>query len=200
MKTELSAEEKILQAAESIFVRDGFDGARMQDIADEAGINKAMLHYYFRSKQKLFEEVFQSKIRDFLPKVGAKFFSDAPIIEKLEFFIDSYLEMLSKNPSIPVFVICTLNKKPELVKAFPYQIFQGILEYFQSEMDKGTIRSVDPRQFFLSLLGMCVFPYFGKPVASHLLQMNGQEYQALLQERRDELVRYVRAILLEDDR
>jgi TetR/AcrR family transcriptional regulator len=196
---ELNTEEKILQAAEGVFVRDGFDGARMQDIADEAGINKAMLHYYFRSKQKLFEEVFRSKILDFLPQVGAKFFSDAPVMEKIEFFIDSYLELLSRNPSIPVFVLCTLNKKPGLIQNFPYQVFQGILEYFQMEIEKGTIRKVDPRQFFLTLLGMCVFPYLSKPVASHMMQLNDEEYFALLQDRREELIRYVRAILLEDN-
>jgi TetR/AcrR family transcriptional regulator len=196
---ELNTEEKILQAAEGVFVRDGFDGARMQDIADEAGINKAMLHYYFRSKQKLFEEVFRSKILDFLPQVGAKFFSDAPVMEKIEFFIDSYLELLSRNPSIPVFVLCTLNKKPGLIQNFPYQVFQGILEYFQMEIEKGTIRKVDPRQFFLTLLGMCVFPYLSKPVASHMMQLSDEEYFALLQGRREELIRYVRAILLEDN-
>lgn len=189
-------EEKILKAAEEVFVRDGYDGARMQDIADRAEINKAMLHYYFRSKQKLFEKVFQSKINDFLPRIGAKFFSDAPILEKLEFFVESYLDLLSQNPHLPMFVLHSLSKNPEMVQAFPAQVFRGILEYFQQEIDRGNIRAVDPRHFFLSLLGMCVFPYLGRPVAQHMLQMEDQAYAAFLEGRREELLQYVRAILV----
>src|SRR6185437_7301913 len=85
-KKEKTAEEKILDAAKKVFVTKGMAGARMQDIADEAGINKALLHYYFRSKEKLFEMIFAEAAEKLFPKINAIFESDVPLFEKIERF------------------------------------------------------------------------------------------------------------------
>ena len=82
-------------------MRDGYDGSRMQDIADVAGINKALLHYYFRSKDKLFEKVFDAKIQGFFPQVGEVFNQDIPFIDKIYFFIglnfNGFFVIISNN-------------------------------------------------------------------------------------------------------
>ena len=83
-KKDISAEEKILAAAKKVFTRNGMDGARMQDIADEAGINKALLHYYFRSKDKLFQVIFVQEAKKFFPKIKMIFESDLPLFEKTQ--------------------------------------------------------------------------------------------------------------------
>ncbi len=189
-------ETKILIAAEKEFIQKGYDGARMQKIADEAGINKAMLHYYFRSKEKLFTQVLLVKITEFLPKVGAAFHSENTLVKKIEIFVDSYLGLLADNPRLPMFVLSSIQKNPDFLRHIPNHFIQGIIEYFQLEIDNGNVNPVDPRHFILSIIGMCIFPYIGRPMAQHLLSMTDSEYQVFLESRKPELLKYIHAVLL----
>src|SRR6187402_2554521 len=95
------AQEKILAAARKVFTTKGMAGARMQDIADEAGINKALLHYYFRDKDKLFETIFMEEAQRFFPKINAIFQSDDPLFEKIEKFVNEYIDEMQENPYLP---------------------------------------------------------------------------------------------------
>ena len=94
-------EEKILSAARKIFTTKGMAGARMQDIANEAGINKALLHYYYRDKEKLFETIFLEEAQKFFPKINAIFQSDDPLFLKIEKFVDEYIDEMLENPYLP---------------------------------------------------------------------------------------------------
>ena len=109
---ETGTEEKILAAAKKVFVRKGMDGARMQDIADEAGINKALLHYYFRNKELLFEKIFADSAGRFIPKVKSILLSDADFYQKIEQFCAEYITMVMANPYMPVFVMSEMQKQP----------------------------------------------------------------------------------------
>ena len=151
MTEELSTEEKILKAAEEVFMRDGYDGSRMQDIADVAGINKALLHYYFRSKDKLFEKVFDAKIQGFFPKVDVVFNQDILFIDKIYFFIEGYMELLRKNPYLPLFVLNTVNSKDksEFIKKLPIELSRKVAESYQIDLRKGTVRALNPAQFIM---------------------------------------------------
>src|SRR5215203_3039208 len=100
-----TTEQKIITAAKKVFLAKGLAGARMQDIADEAGINKAMLHYYFRSKDKLFEQIFTEVAGAFLPKVIDIIESDKPIFKKIETFCDGYITHVMKTPYMPIFIL-----------------------------------------------------------------------------------------------
>src|SRR3954465_4747970 len=102
---EISTENRILDAARKVFLVKGMDGARMQDIANEAGINKAMLHYYFRSKEKLFEMIFQEEIGKLMLRITDIFASDEPLFIKIEMFCRQYIETVIENPYIPLFII-----------------------------------------------------------------------------------------------
>src|SRR4029078_3015094 len=113
-RKEQNTEEKILSAAKKVFLKEGMAGARMQDIADEAGINKAMLHYYFRSKEKLFETIFKELSIEFLPRVNAIFESDLSLFEKIEVFCSEYISRMMENPFIPLFIVNEINKQPEI--------------------------------------------------------------------------------------
>lgn len=106
-------ETRILEAAKKVFIRKGLDGSRMQEIANEAGINKALLHYYFRSKQKLFEAVFSYAFIKFLPKVTEVLNADMPFLKKIEIFIDNYIDLLIENPFLPIFILNELYRQPE---------------------------------------------------------------------------------------
>src|SRR3982751_3647938 len=101
MRKDLSTEEKILSAAKKAFLTKGMDGARMQDIADKAGINKALLHYYFRSKDRLFEMIFLEEARKFMPRIATIMLSELTLFEKIEKFVDQYIDTLSQNPLLP---------------------------------------------------------------------------------------------------
>src|SRR5436309_11093265 len=102
IKKDQSAEEKIIAAARKVFLSKGMDGARMQDIADEAGINKALLHYYFRSKDKLFEHIFMEVVAAFLPRIFAILESEATLFEKIEQFCSEYIGQEIKTPYVPI--------------------------------------------------------------------------------------------------
>src|SRR4249920_2351657 len=101
---DVSTEEKILSAAKKVFISRGMAGARMQDIADEAGINKAMLHYYFKNKEKLFEVIFMEAAAQLFPRINEIFFSDYSLFEKIERFCEEYMAVVMENPYLPLFV------------------------------------------------------------------------------------------------
>ena len=107
-----NTETLILDTARQIFIEKGFDGARMQEIADKAGINKALLHYYYRSKQKLFEAIFDESFKKIIPRIF-EFMSSSKSLEfKIEQFVSSYIDILIENPHLPSFVLHELNRNP----------------------------------------------------------------------------------------
>ena len=192
-----STEEKILNAAEEVFLRDGYDGSRMQDIADVAGINKALLHYYFRSKDKLFEKVFDAKIQSFFPQVGEKFVQDIPFLEKIHFFIEGYMELLRKNPYLPLFVLNTVNNKEKsgFIKKLPIELSRHVALSYFTDFQKGHVREINPAQFIMSLMGMCIFPFLAKPILLDMFKADNEAFDKLMQERVRELKLYVTLIL-----
>src|SRR5208283_4719482 len=109
---EKSTEEVIFDAARTVFIEKGFEGARMQEIALVAGINKALLHYYYRTKEKLFNAIFERVFSQFIPKVIEFMESDTGVLDKLSFFIETYIDVLLHNPFIPQFVINEINRNP----------------------------------------------------------------------------------------
>ncbi len=184
-----TTEEKIYEAARRIFVLKGMDGARMQEIADEAGMNKALLHYYFRSKDNLFKSVFKDIFSKFFSKVKDTLYSDAPSKEKLIVFVDNYIDLISANPYVPQFIINEINRDPKMLKSLMFESGiepQKILELFLIEVQLNNESKLDPRHIVVSLLGMLIFPFAGRP----LLQMvyfndDAEAYSLFLNERKE---------------
>lgn len=197
MQEESSTEQRILEAAESVFLEDGFAGARMQHIADRAGINKAMLHYYFRSKDKLFELVFRHKMKQFVPQITAALHDDSlSFLEKMDRFIMAYLSMLMRNQGLPVFVLSTLARNPQLLQFFQLEFGKEVVQIMQEEIKKGNIRAVDPHQFMLTLIGMCIFPFAGRTIFSKIFSLTDAAYQEILRERHVHVMQYIRDLLV----
>jgi TetR/AcrR family transcriptional regulator len=196
MQEEVSTEKRILEAAESVFLEEGYAGARMQHIADRAGINKAMLHYYYRSKDKLFELVFNYKLGQFLPQVTmAMQDPELNFIDKVDRFVMSYLGMLRKNPGLPLFIISTMNRNPEMMNSIKQKIGPIIIAAMQEEMNKGNIKRVDPHHFVLTLIGMCIFPFLARPIFRAAFDVSKEEYDQMIAERHLHVMQYARAIL-----
>ena len=117
-----STKMKILLAAHRVFIRKGMDGARMQEIADEAGINKALLHYYFHSKDQLFNEVFYGILSQMIPRLVVIFSGDEPFLEKVEAIVTEYDTYLSRNPILPQFIYREINRDPNQTDYFTASI------------------------------------------------------------------------------
>lgn len=184
-----STEEKIYDAARRIFLLKGMEGTRMQEIADESGMNKALLHYYFRSKENLFKAVFKDIFIKFFSRVKETLFSDKPAKEKMIYFIDNYIDMIEANPYMPQFIINEINRDPKMLKSLMFESGiepQVILEMFLHEAELNSLTHTDPRHIVVSLLGMLILPFAARP----LLQMvyfndDPAAYNQFLRERKD---------------
>ena len=192
MNTETeNTESQILNAAREIFIAKGLDGARMQEIADLAGINKALLHYYFRTKEKLFEAVFTEVAANLFPAIKQVLVAELAIKEKITFFVKVYLTGISENPFIPSFVINTLNSDPD--RFLKYLMKSGInFSPLQNQIDKeaalGLIRPVKAEHLVVNIVAMCIFPFVARPIVQTMFSMNNDEYQTYLESRQNEIV------------
>ena len=186
-------EEKIIDIAEDVFVKEGFNGARMQTIADKAGINKALLHYYYRSKQKLFYAVFARLTPKLFRPILGIIYEDIPFFEKIEKFVYRYIdEITSRNPYLPLFIISELERNTEevtkiMVKAIdsrgisPIEVFKRDVE---REIAQGNIIPIDHKQLFISILSMAIFPFIGRPLIVKLANFTDEEFSDFIQERK----------------
>lgn len=190
-----STEEKILEAAKNVFVTKGMEGARMQEIADEAGINKALLHYYFRSKERLFEAIFSEIIKFAFPKITRIVQSDEPIVTKIEQVIDAYIDLLIKHPFIPGFVMKELSRDPsgliKMVLKFGLNP-EVVFEQIQLAMDRGEIIKMPPKHLAANIVSMCIFPFAVRPILSLVLFKDDRKaLEAFYSERADVIKKFV---------
>ncbi len=181
-------EEKILTAAQTVFIRKGMDGSRMQEIADEAGINKALLHYYFRSKQKLFEAIFSKVFNQIFPNIRNLLFSEEPFEVKIAAFIERYIDLLLKHPFLPSFILKEINRDPEFLASIIKK--QGInpsdlVTLIEQEMEKGKLKKMDPRELMVNILSLSIFPFAARPLMQIVFFNNDQKaYKKFLIQRK----------------
>ena len=194
-----STKEKIIQAAQEVFIRKGMDGARMQEIADEAGINKALLHYYFHSKEQLFKEVFYGILSKLIPGLIAIFNKDTPFLDKIEAVVSEYDSFMQRNPFLPQFVIREINRDPDQLSRFMsdrglnFELVEGMIN---REVSNGNIRPITFPHLFANLIGMIVMPYIGRPLFQRKLFKNDPiEYDRFLLERRSVITQFVKQAL-----
>ena len=195
MKEEQSTEQKILEAAKQVFMEKGLDGARMQDIADRAGINKALLHYYFRSKDKLFDVIFMEEARKFLPRIADIMLSEIDLFEKIERFVNGYIDMLLQNPLLPIFIINEVNRNAgEMVKKMwgtQRPPVDKIDEHLAKLTKKGVIKPVKAEQLMLNMVSLCVFPFIARPMAQWVFKKNDKEYIQMMELRKKEVAKFI---------
>ncbi len=191
-KHSANTEEKILEAAKTVFIEEGKAGARMQMIADRAGINKSLLHYYYRSKDKLFASVFKFALNKMAIKIIKIFKTDDGIYVQLEQFIESYLKIIMSNPFIPMFILGELNKKHNNIAA-ELMMKSGIdISLFEEtvtkEIKKGTIKNINPKNLLINVISLCVFPIIAKPMIVPLVfEKNMSEFELYLKNRKKEV-------------
>jgi TetR/AcrR family transcriptional regulator len=194
--SEPNAESKILEAARQVFMQKGYAAARMQEIADAAGMNKGLLHYYFRNKDKLFTAVFDEAFERFALQINAVFAADLPLFDKVEAFVDAYMDIMLDNPALPGFVINELNQKGEqFVKQLMSRQHRPnplpFIGQIQLEIEAGRIRPVNPLHLLLNMLSMCAFPFIARPMFQGIVQVDDASYLKLMESRKREVVDFI---------
>lgn len=191
MNENVSTEEHILEVAREVFTQNGYDGTSMQMIADAAGINKSLLHYYYRSKEKLFKNIFEKVFSQFIPNLGVIFMSDMTLEEKIQAFANRYIDVFLEHPLVPIFVMQELSKNPDhltdLVKGAGLNP-EILLNNISQSLQKENIQISDPRHFFVNLIGLCIFPFAARPLIQRMLFQNDEKaYTEFLEERKKEV-------------
>jgi AcrR family transcriptional regulator len=191
----MTTEEQILVAARKVFVRKGMEGSRMQEIADEAGINKALLHYYFRSKEKLFEQIFTEGLRQLLPKVQVSIEESDGICEFVESFIGHYLDAIKELPYLPQFILHEINRDPSIIvsvikgQGLPFLKVQALID---KDVAAGKIKPIQLEHLMVNMVSMVLFPIIGRPIIQAILFNNDSEkYANFLDERKSVVTSFV---------
>ena len=197
-ENEKKTEDVIFDAAQEVFVEKGFDGARMQEIAEKAGINKALLHYYYRTKEKLFKAIFERVFNHFVPKIMGFMDSDIPLFEKIELFVHSYIDFILKNPYVPNFIINEINRNPDniaemlggvIIKVDAFGKFSALLK---QEVSKGSIRPIEPEQLLVNMIGLCIFPIIARPIIQGIVFRGDKaRYKIFLESRKKEVTAFI---------
>lgn len=172
MVLQTETEQKIIASAEKLFYQKGKAGTSMQDIADDAGINRTLLNYYFRTKDKLFEAVFRKAMGRFVPNLVAMLHSGISFEEYIPALVETVIDAMIENPQIPIFVLQELSSNRERMPQIMKEMGIDPAIALKKMEEEGVIKvtgGMDPRQVILNLLSLCIFPFAAKPVALNIL-------------------------------
>jgi len=188
-------EKRIIAAATRLFQQKGKAGTSMQEIADEAGINRTLLNYYFRTKDKLFEAVFRDAMSIFVPGLVRMLNSDLSFSKYVGEMVSTLIDTLLRNPQIPIFVLQELSTNPMRMAGIISEL--GIdpdkgIEKFNLEFAGLIPEGADPRQLILNLLSLCIFPFAARPIVTAILYNgNPQEFESAMLDRKVFLPAYI---------
>jgi TetR/AcrR family transcriptional regulator len=183
-------EEKIFESATEVFIEKGMDGARMQDIANHAGINKSLLHYYYRTKDHLFNAVFEMIAGQMFKKFTPLFDEKLSLEEKLRFFYKEHISFMQKNPRLASFVLNEFHRNPEKIRKLVDNIninklWTTLEAQHKEEFARfGITKEIIP-QLMTSIAAMSVFPFVAKPVISSIMEKMGYNFEEYIEERKE---------------
>lgn len=179
----------ILSGAKDIFLEKGYKGATMREIAEQANINKGLLHYYFRSKKILFVEAFKFIAVEIFPKLEKIIKSNISFYKKVELIVDTYIELLCKNPKLPPFIINEINFNRDIfldcmVSAGLVPNTPLIKSFISEGIKENKLKKIDPLQFVFNGLSMIIFPFLLRPVMTHIENISDNEYLEMMKTRK----------------
>ncbi len=194
----IETEQLILEAAKKVFIEKGYAGARMQAIADEAQINKAMLHYYYRSKEALFSKILDSTVaimaKQILPVLSGK----GTVMEKVELLVGNYIDTITENPHIPMFVLNELaqdqvNFQEKMVAQMQNDdVFSKFMMQIMAEQKQGLLLPVAPHHFMLTVMSLIIFPFIAKPIFTGVMNIPEFMYMQMMQERKQIVIEIIK--------
>jgi AcrR family transcriptional regulator len=188
-------EALILDAARKVFLEKGFDGSTMQQIANVSGINKALLHYYFRSKDRLFEAVFMEAFSKMVPNLFKIFTADIPFIEKIRALVNAYIIALQAYPQIPQFILHELHRNPGRIIDLMHSTGlepEMVMNIIRMELKRGNLVEIEPQQFMVNLLALCIFPFAARPmIQGFIFKNDAKAYKDFLEKRKTEVADFI---------
>ncbi|MBS1776165.1 MAG: TetR/AcrR family transcriptional regulator [Bacteroidetes bacterium] len=195
-----TTEEKIKEAARVVFLKKGYAATRTRDIAEEAGINLALLNYYFRSKEKLFNIIMLETVNGFIQTMTTILNDEKSTLEKkVELIASNYIDFVLREPNIPIFMLSEMrNNADGLLERMP--VIQPILKstFFIQHQDyvaKGKITEPNPFQFFLNLLALTIFPFISSPLVKLIGGVNDTQFTKMMQERKKLIPVWIKAMM-----
>ncbi|CAA9494571.1 MAG: Transcriptional regulator, AcrR family [uncultured Segetibacter sp.] len=199
-KTDTSTEEKIKNAARIVFHNKGFAATRTREIAEEAGINLALLNYYFRSKEKLFDIIMLESMKNFFKSISEVFNNEQTTLgNKIEQLAIRYIDLLVANPNIPLFLMSELKTQPdELVARMGMKeiiMKSSFLKQFEQGVKDGKIVPIHPLHFMMNLISMTVFPFVASPMIKGLGDLSQNQFNELMEQRKLLIPKWVKATL-----
>jgi len=203
MKPDKETQERILDAAQESFLLHGTSGARMQEIADQAEVNKALVHYYFRNKDQLAEAVFRRAFGRLLPTVLQTLMSEASLEDKIRAVVARYLDVLTRIPGLPAYLLAEMHYHPERLQQFIDStvlggrtstlstVFEVLRGQIDEEVARGRIKPIAPEQLLVNTIALCVFPFAARPLVTLMLGQGPEGFDAFNNVRRDTLADFV---------
>ena len=197
---DISTEERIKAAARKVFHQKGFAGTRTRDIAEEAGINHAMLNYYFRSKEKLFEMVMMETMAQFFKGVNLMLNDESTSLnEKIDLIVSNYVDLLLKEPELPTFILNEVRPNPQaFVEQNPIKeaLTHSVLtRQYAEAVARGEITEPNLMQAILNVIGLVIFPFIAKPILTSIINIPEEQYKALMLQRKTLIPQWIKIIL-----
>lgn len=196
----ISTETKIKLAAKKVFMQKGYAAARTRDIADEAGINLALLNYYFRSKEKLFDIIMLENLQQFIEGIKEILNNrQTSLQQKIEAIVINYITLLTQQPDLPLFILHELRTHPkEIISKIDKDKFINRSYFMQQIKDAvkaGTIAPVQPLHFLMNIMGLTVFPFVASPILRDIGGLKQQEFNAMMEERKKLIPKWIKAMM-----
>lgn len=197
-KRDNQTEKAILMAARKVFTQKGFAATRMDDIAKEAGINRALLHYYFRSKEKLFDLIFQQRVREFFFGLAGKLSGPLGLEEKIKAVVEHDIDMIRSQPDLPIFVMQELAQRPERFVQMATESGAspaGMMKAWKAQVKEAVaakmIRPIEAEQLLINVMSLCVYPFMAKPIIKAVQDLNDAQFEKMILKRKQQIVEFV---------
>lgn len=192
-------EELILDAAMKVFTRKGFAAARTEEIAKEAGINRALLHYYYRDKQTMFNLIFETRFKEFFKGLFVIFESDnLTLFDKIKRMVEHEINTLMKHPDLARFIITEIAQHPELLLEYgkklginPRLFIAAFEEQVSKEVNAGSIKPIEGKQLLINIMSLCVYPFVAMPIINTMMQLGDDTFDAMMVQRKKEVHEFI---------
>lgn len=196
IEVDSSTEEKIKDAARKVFTKKGFAATRTRDIAEEAGINLALLNYYFRSKEKLFDIVMLENMQKFMMVLHGVFNTESTSLnEKVAAIATNYINLLKEQPNLPLFILSEIRANPDKL-AVNMGVKKMLLEsHFYKQIKESTKNKINPLHFIMNIVGLTVFPFVASPLLQSIGNLKQLEFDKLMEERKKLIPAWIATML-----
>lgn len=170
----------------------------MEEIAKEAGINRALLHYYFRDKETMFNLIFERQFKEFFSGIGTILNTQKPLFEKIKEIVCHEIDVLTKHPDLPRFIIVEVATQPDRLIQYgqkmginPRQILEIFNQQVMDEAQRGTIVPIEGRQLLMNIMSLCVYPFAARPIIKTLMQLDENKFGDMMEQRKSEVYQFI---------